>query len=88
MIIRKRYPIIFLLILFYALMSAPVLKNQPIEVTLFGMLFLLISLMAVYRVLAGDVKQRLIPMFAFLYYFVYMTMAQLYVLNSTRIATK
>ena len=88
MIIRKRYPIIFLLILFYALMSAPVLKNQPIEVILFGILFLLISLIAVYRVLAGDVKQRLIPMFAFLYYFVYMTMAQLYVLNSTRIDTK
>lgn len=88
MIIRKKYPIICLLILFYVLMSIPVLRNQPIEVILCGMFFLLISLISVYRVLIGDVKQRLIPMFAFLYYFVYMTMAQLYLLNATRITTK
>ncbi len=88
MIIRKKYPIICFLILFYILMSTPVLKNEPIEVVVCGMLFLLFALISVYRVLRGDVKQRLIPMFAFSYYFVYMTMAQLYLLNSTGIATR
>ena len=39
MIIRKKYPIICFLILFYILMSTPVLKNEPIEVVVCGMLF-------------------------------------------------
>ena len=86
--ILKNTPLIAILMsAFYFVMSVPVLVGQPVDVWAMGLIFLLVSICGVYMVAVNHkLEEHLIPTFAFAFYFVYMTMAQLYLLNKDSIS--
>lgn len=75
------------MILFYLTISIPVFIKQPFEVCFLGFIYLLLSQVLVLSVIKKEnIKNNAIAIFAFSYFFVYMTFSQLYLLYQTDIS--
>lgn len=75
------------MILFYLTISVPVFIKQPFEVCFLGFIYLLLSQVLVLSVIKKEnIKNNAIAIFAFSYFFVYMTFSQLYLLYKTDIS--